>query len=227
MGTVDAPAPATAPANRLLTIPNLITVVRLLCIPLFLWLLFGLEDRVWAAVLLGALGATDWVDGYIARHFDQTSVVGTVLDPVADRVLLGTAVIALMIDGSVPLWVGLLIIIREVAVALMSMFFIAAGAARIEVEWVGKAGAFALMFALPFFCWGAGIDTGQTLIRTAAWIFALIGLALSYYAAIEYVPRWIRALHEGRAARHAEAVGADTAGGTGDRSPAPKKEAAS
>jgi cardiolipin synthase len=206
---VDAHPPAEAPANRLLTIPNLITVARLLCVPLFLWLLFGVEDRVWAAVLLGALGATDWVDGYIARHFDQTSVIGTVLDPVADRVLLGTAVIALMVDGSVPFWVGLLIIIREVAVALMSVIFIAAGAARIEVEWVGKAGAFALMFALPLFCLGAGIDTGHTLVRFAAWVFAVIGLALSYYAAVEYLPRWMRALHEGRAARHAEVPSAE------------------
>jgi cardiolipin synthase (CMP-forming) len=201
---VDAHAPVAAPPNRVLTIPNAVTVVRLLCVPLFVWLLFGAEDRVWAAALLGVLGATDWIDGYIARHFDQKSVIGTVLDPVADRILLGTAVIALMVDGSVPFWVGLLIIIREVAVALMSMAFIAAGAARIEVQWVGKAGAFALMFALPLFCLGAGIDAGQDLVRAAAWIFAIVGLALSYYAAIEYLPRWIKALHEGRAARHAE-----------------------
>jgi cardiolipin synthase len=196
----DAPA-AAYPANRILTIPNLVTVVRLLCVPVFLWLLFGLEDRIAAAVLLGVLGATDWVDGYIARHFDQTSVIGTVLDPIADRVLLGTAVVALIVDGSVPFWVGVLILAREVAVAAMTVGFMAAGAKRIEVEWVGKAGAFALMFALPFFCWGAGIDTGRTLIRSAAWICAVIGLVLSYYAAIEYVPRWIRALREGRAAR--------------------------
>jgi cardiolipin synthase len=200
---VNAPAVA-APPNRLLTVPNAVTVVRLLCVPLFLWLLFGAEDRVWAAVLLAVLGATDWIDGYIARHFDQKSLIGTVLDPVADRILLGTAVIALMVDGSVPFWVGLLIIIREIAVAFMTMAFMAAGAARIEVQWVGKAGAFALMFALPLFCLGAGIDAGQDLVRAAAWICAIGGLALSYYAAIEYVPRWIQALHEGRAARHAE-----------------------
>jgi cardiolipin synthase (CMP-forming) len=196
----DAPASAY-PANRILTIPNLVTLVRLLCVPVFLWLLFGVEDRIAAAVLLGVLGATDWVDGYIARHFDQTSVIGTVLDPVADRILLGTAVIALVVDGSVPFWVGVLILVREVAVAALSLGFMAAGAKRIEVECVGKAGAFALMFALPFFCWSAGIDTGRTLIRSAAWICAVIGLVLSYYAAIEYVPRWIRALREGRAAR--------------------------
>jgi cardiolipin synthase (CMP-forming) len=203
---VEAQVTLDAPANRLLTIPNLISVVRLLCVPVFLWLLFGVEDLVWAAILLGALGATDWVDGYIARHFDQKSVVGTVLDPVADRILLGTAVIALMVDGSVPLWVGLLIIIREAAVALMSVVFIAAGAVRIEVEWVGKAGAFALMVALPLFCLGAGIDGGQDLVRLVAWGFAVVGLVLSYYAAVEYVPRWIRALHAGRAARHAPAA---------------------
>ncbi|MGH9026801.1 MAG: CDP-alcohol phosphatidyltransferase family protein [Acidimicrobiia bacterium] len=200
----DASAPVSDPANCILTIPNLITFIRLLCVPLFLWLLFGVEDRVAAAALLAILGATDWIDGYIARHFDQKSVVGTVMDPVADRVLLGTAVIALIVDGSVPFWIGVLILVREIAVAAMSLAFIAAGAKRIEVEWVGKAGAFALMFALPLFCLGDGIDTGHTLVRLAAWICAIVGLVLSYYAAIEYLPRWIRALHEGRAARHAE-----------------------
>lgn len=203
---VDATAEVSSPPNRILTIPNLVTVVRLLCVPVFLWLLFGVEDRVAAAILLAVLGATDWVDGYVARHFHQTSVVGTVLDPVADRILLGTAVIALMIDGSVPFWVGLLVIIREVAVAAMSLAFMAAGAARIEVQWVGKAGAFALMFALPLFCLGDGIDTGHTLVRLVAWGCAIVGLVLSYYAAVEYLPRWIKALHEGRAARHQEAT---------------------
>jgi cardiolipin synthase len=205
----DASATVSDPANRILTVPNLVTVIRLLCVPVFLWLLFGVEDRVAAAVLLAVLGATDWVDGYVARHFDQTSVVGTVMDPVADRILLGTAVIALVIDGSVPLGIGVLIVVREVAVAAMSLAFMAAGAARIEVAWVGKAGAFALMFALPLFCLGDGIDTGHTPVRLAAWICAIVGLALSYFAAVEYVPRWIRALHEGRAARHADDGSAD------------------
>ena len=95
-----------------MTIPNVISLARLLCVPVFLWLLFGVERRVAAFVLLALLGATDWVDGWIARHFDQGSEVGKVLDPTADRVLLFAAVAALLVDGSVPLWVGVLVLVR-------------------------------------------------------------------------------------------------------------------
>ena len=95
-----------AELGRVLTAPNLITLVRLLCIPLFLWLLFGAHRQTAAAVLLAVLGATDWVDGYVARRFHQVSTVGKVLDPAADRLLVGTAVIAIMIHGAVPIWFG-------------------------------------------------------------------------------------------------------------------------
>src|SRR4051812_15304491 len=101
--------------DRILTLPNVLSLVRLLCVPLFLWLLFWAPDkhRAAAAFLLGALGATDWVDGYVARHFNQVSTLGKVLDPTADRILLGVGIVAIMIDGSVPLWIGFAVIIRE------------------------------------------------------------------------------------------------------------------
>ena len=104
-GDLKLPAVATAsPAtNRVLTVPNVITVVRLCCIPVFLWLLFGLENRYAAAVLLGVLGATDWVDGYVARRYDQVSELGKVLDPTADRLLFIVCVGGIIVDGSAPL----------------------------------------------------------------------------------------------------------------------------
>ena len=87
---------------RPFTVPNLISVGRLACIPLFLWLLFSVQDRWAAALLLGALGATDWIDGYIARRFDQVSELGKILDPTADRLMLLVGIFAIWIDGSVP-----------------------------------------------------------------------------------------------------------------------------
>src|SRR3954471_3299295 len=90
--------------DRWLTIPNVITVIRLLCLPLFLYLLFGRENRAAAASLLGILGATDWVDGYVARHFHQVSELGKILDPVADRLLFFVGITAIVVDGSCPLW---------------------------------------------------------------------------------------------------------------------------
>ncbi len=187
--------------DRIVTIPNVISVVRLACVPLFLWLLFGQEDRLEAAWLLAALGATDWVDGYIARHFDQVSNVGKVLDPTADRIMLAVGVIALMVDGSVPMWIGVLTLVRELLVSAAVLFLAAMGARRIDVQWVGKAGTFALMFAYPFFLLSHAGTSVDDAARVAAWFCAVPGLLLSYYAAGTYLPLARRALAEGRAQR--------------------------
>ena len=149
----DGPAD---PEDRLLTVPNVITVVRLLCLPVFLWLLFGREDRVMAAIVLGALGATDWVDGYIARHWNQVSKAGKVLDPVADRLLFFVGGIGIIVDGSIPTWVAVAVLVREVAVSVATIALALAGAARIDVTWWGKAGTFCIMFALPLFVIAGG-----------------------------------------------------------------------
>jgi cardiolipin synthase len=185
--------------DRVLTVPNALSVGRLLCVPVFLWLLFGRDDRLAAGVLLAVLGATDWVDGYIARHFNQVSTVGKVLDPTADRVLVATAVIALMVDGSVPTWVGVLTIVREVAVSAAVLLLAALGARRIDVQWVGKAGTFALMCAFPMFLLSRADFAWDGLARVVAWGCALPGLALSWYAALTYIPLARQALADGRA----------------------------
>ncbi|HZN16525.1 MAG TPA: CDP-alcohol phosphatidyltransferase family protein [Acidimicrobiales bacterium] len=190
--------PDAAGDDKVLTIPNVISIVRLLCIPLFVWLLFARDDRASAAWLLAALGATDWVDGYIARHFNQISTLGKVLDPTADRVLLLTAALSLIIDHDVPVWLAVAVLVREALVSIAVLALAAAGARRIDVQWAGKAGTLALMIALPLFLashstlgWhrGAGIT---------AWLFALPGLVLGWYAAVTYVPLARRALREGR-----------------------------
>jgi cardiolipin synthase len=190
--------------DRILTVPNVITMVRLLCIPVFLWLLFGAGRQTAAAILLAVLGATDWVDGHVARRFDQVSTFGKVLDPTADRVLVGTAVIAVMIHGAVPLWFGLATIAREVLVSVMVLALAALGAARIDVLWVGKAGTFALMFAYPTFLLGHGTADWQDPIRIIGWVTGLLGLGLAWVAAASYVPPARTAFREGRAARRSQ-----------------------
>ena len=187
--------------DRILTAPNVITLVRLLCIPLFLWLLFGAHRQTAAAVLLAVLGATDWVDGFVARRYGQVSTFGKVLDPTADRILVGTAVISIMVYGAVPLWFGLATIAREVLVSAMVLLLASLGAARIDVLWVGKAGTFGLMFAYPTFLLGDGTAEWQEPIRVIAWITGLIGLGLAWWAAGSYIGPARRALREGRAAR--------------------------
>jgi cardiolipin synthase (CMP-forming) len=189
--------------RRVLTVPNAISVARLLCAPLFLWLLFVVHERPGAFVLLAVLGATDWVDGWVARRFDQASAVGKVLDPVADRVLLLTAAIALTVDGIVPAWVGAVVLLREVIVSGATLALAAAGAARIDVQWAGKAGTFALMFALPGFLLVDVLDagTGRDVAETLTWVATGAGLLLGYVATAQYVPIAREALRAGREAR--------------------------
>jgi cardiolipin synthase len=185
----------------ILTAPNVITVERLLCIPLFLWLLFGAHRQTAAAVLLAVLGATDWVDGFVARRYGQVSTFGKVLDPTADRILVGTAVISIMVYGAVPLWFGLATIAREVLVSVMVLLLASLGAARIDVLWVGKAGTFGLMFAYPTFLLGYGTASWQEPIRIIGWVTGLVGLTLAWWAAGSYIGPARRALRQGRAAR--------------------------
>jgi cardiolipin synthase (CMP-forming) len=192
--------------DRVLTAPNVITLVRLLCIPVFLWLLFGLHRQTAAAVLLAVLGATDWVDGFVARRYHQVSTLGKVLDPTADRILVGTAVISVMVYGAVPLWFGLATIVREILVSAMVILLAALGAARIDVLWVGKAGTFGLMFAYPAFLLGDGTASWQEPVRVIAWVTGLTGLALAWWAAGSYVGPARRALRQGRAARRAGSI---------------------
>jgi cardiolipin synthase (CMP-forming) len=194
--------------GRVLTAPNVITLVRLLCIPVFLWLLFGLHRQTLAAVLLGVLGATDWVDGFVARRYHQVSTLGKVLDPAADRILVATAVIAVIVHGAVPLWFGVATLAREALVSLMVLALAALGAARIDVLWVGKAGTFALMFSYPAFLLSHGTASWQEPFRVIAWACGLLGLALAWIAAAGYVAPARDALRTGRTARSSAERGA-------------------
>jgi cardiolipin synthase (CMP-forming) len=205
----------TARNLRILTLPNGVTAVRLLCIPLFVWLLFGAHRQTAAAILLGALGATDWVDGYAARHLGQVSELGKVLDPVADRLLVATAVVSIMVAGAVPLWFGGATLAREALVSVMTIVLATLGAQRIDVLWVGKAGTFALMFAYPAFLLSHGTASWQVPFHYFAWVSGLAGLALAWIAAVSYVAPARRALRQGRAGRSERtAAYSEEAGGT-------------
>jgi len=205
-GVEEPPAPAEESSSRVLTVPNLITVVRLACLPVFLWLLFGEDNRHAAAWLLGGLGATDFLDGWIARRYHQISDIGKVLDPVADRLLFFVGVVAIMIDGSAPLWICVLTLAREGLVSLVVLVLAALGAKRIDVTWFGKAGALLLMFAFPFFLVSESGVFWADAAHVMGYVAGLPGLALSYYSAFLYVPLSREALREGRAGRAAKAA---------------------
>lgn len=187
--------------DRILTLPNAITVVRLCTLPVFVYLLFGLDDRWAAGWVLFAIGSTDWLDGYLARRLGQVSNVGKILDPVADRLLFFVGVGSIIIDGSVPLWFAVAVLVREVAVAVGTISLAAMGASRIDVTWFGKAATFALMGAFPAFLVGASDHATADGFRVLAWVVGIPGLALAYWSALLYIPLGRRALAEGRSAR--------------------------
>ena len=187
--------------DRIVTVPNLISFGRLACIPLFLWLLFGQDDRFGAALVWAGLGATDWVDGWWARRFDSVSELGKLLDPVTDRAVLIVGILAVGIDGSVPWWLVIATLAREVVVAIAGLVLGALGARRIDVTWWGKCATFALYFAFPSLLAGASDNVTADFFRWFGWACAVPGLVYSYLSAAQYVPLGLTALREGRAAR--------------------------
>jgi cardiolipin synthase (CMP-forming) len=168
-------AGAPGEVDSLWTIPNLVTLVRLLCLPLFLWLLFGLPSRQTAAWMLGGLGATDWVDGYLARRLGQTSEFGKKFDPTVDRLLFIVGILGI--------------------IAVATVMF---GMERFDVTWWGKTATFLLMFAVPGFLMGHSSIPIDEAFTVAAWCFGIPGLILSYYTGIAYIPTIRDAVRAGR-----------------------------
>lgn len=204
-GTVpSATHAASVTSRRFVTAPNAFTLLRLCCIPVFCWLLFGRDDQVAAAWLLGGLGATDWVDGWLARRFDQVSEFGKIFDPTADRLLFIVAIGSILIAGIPPTSVMWAIVVREVVVGLtMAIATLAFGMQRFDVTFGGKLATFLLMFAVPGFMLGdpdSG-SWGQPGFLVASWILAVPGLLLSYATAIAYVPRIRAGIAAGRVKR--------------------------
>ena len=187
--------------QRIWTVPNVVTLARLCCIPVFVVLLFRGHHTVAAGFVLGTLGATDWVDGYVARHFDQVSELGKIIDPVADRILVATAVVSTVAYGAVPLWFGLATVLREVVVSVAVLVLASLGAARIDVLWVGKAGTFALMTSYPFFLFGSGHTTANHVCLVVAWSTGIVGLVLAWVAALSYIAPARAALIAGQSRR--------------------------
>jgi cardiolipin synthase len=189
--------------DRILTVPNGLTLVRLLCIPLFVWLVAKPHHSGWyaAALLLGVLGLTDWVDGYVARHWGQVSTMGKVLDPLADRLLLVVAAVSIIVIGALPTWVAVGVVSREVLVAGGFLLVAVLGGRRMDVQWAGKAGTFGLMWALPLFLIGHAADSWHRVALALAWVAVIPALVLAWYAAITYVPRARAALTDDRRQR--------------------------
>jgi cardiolipin synthase len=200
--TAAADAPSVSMFHGIWTVPNAFTLLRLLLLPVFLYVLFVLENRAAAALLLGGLSATDWVDGYLARRLGQVSEFGKVFDPTVDRLLFVVATVAIIIDGSIPLWFALAVLLREIAVGLMmAIATLVYKMPRIDVTYLGKVATFLLMFAVPGFLMGNSDIAGADAFQVAAWLVGIPGLVLSYWTGIAYIPQVRRAVAAGAATR--------------------------
>jgi len=188
------------------TWPNAITLLRLAFLPIFFWILFTTDHRALAAWLLGVLGATDWIDGFVARRLHQVSNVGKILDPTADRLLVIGGLLGVAAAGGVAWWFALLTLARELVVSVLTVVLAALGASRINVLWWGKVSTFALMVSFPLFLLTSNphhhrLQAWQHDVRIACWIIGVLGLSLSWAVLVGYVRPSRDALRAGRSAR--------------------------
>lgn len=175
------------PPARVATVPNLISLLRILLIPAFVLLLLG-DDTEWAGLLLLAgVVSTDWVDGYVARRTGQVSEVGKVLDPVADRLAIGAALVALVVRDAFPLWAALLILVRDGLVLLAGLALLTTRGRRIDVRFIGKVATFVLMMGVPLVAWGEfGLPLAGA-AKAVGWVAFAIGISEYYVATGLYV----------------------------------------
>lgn len=186
--------------DRVLTVPNALSVLRLVVLAVFGVLLFVDDQRVLAALALGAAGVTDFLDGYVARRFHQVSELGKILDPMVDRVVLTMSVVSIVAYGAVPYWLAALVLAREVFVSVTVLVLARLGARRFDVLWLGKAGTFGLMLCFPLLLGGHGPGLWAHDLTDATWVVVVPSLAASLGSVLAYVPLARQALAAGREA---------------------------
>jgi len=172
--------------GRVWTVPNLLSMLRLAGVPVFLWLVLGPEADGWALALLAVMGVTDFLDGYLARRLGQTSTVGQVLDPVADRLYILAVVVALALREVIPWWVAISLPLRDVLLWGLVPLLRTRGYSALPVHFLGKAATFNLLYAFPLLLLGDGDGTVATLADVFGWAFAIWGIGLYWWAGILY-----------------------------------------
>jgi cardiolipin synthase len=170
----------------MLTIPNALTFLRFLGIPLFIWLALDLQADGWAIIVLMIGGATDYFDGKLARALNQESRFGEIADPTIDRLYIAATIIVLYLREALPLWVIAILVLRDVAMAILALIIALKGRPTLEVTYLGKAATFNLLYAFPFLLLALNTDWYGTVAFIFGWAFTLWGIALYLGTAIGY-----------------------------------------
>jgi cardiolipin synthase (CMP-forming) len=173
-------------SNRVWTLPNLISMIRLAGVPVFLWLVLGPEADGWALALLMVSGISDFLDGWLARRLNQTSVVGQILDPVADRLYILAVVVGLALRDVIPWWAAVLLPLRDLLMWGLVPLLRTRGYSALPVHFLGKAATFNLLYAFPLLLLGDGEGVVATLATVFGWAFAIWGIGLYWWAGILY-----------------------------------------
>jgi cardiolipin synthase len=177
------------PSDRILTIPNAISFARLLGVPLFLWLVLVPQADMWAFVVLAVAGATDWIDGYLARVLNQRSNLGILLDPLADRLYIAATLLGLALREIIPWWLVGILVARELFLLALVPVLRKSGRMTLPVTYVGKAATFCLLWGFPLLLLGSLDSWVGDLAQVAGWAFALWGTALYWWAGIRYAQK--------------------------------------
>lgn len=172
--------------NRIITIPNFISLLRLMGIPLFLWVLLVEQSDLLALLILVIAGATDWIDGFLARRLNQQTRVGELLDPLADRLYIAATIIGLALRGFIPWWLVALIALRDVVLLFSIPMLKKLHLPALPVTYVGKSGTFALLWGFPIFLLSALTSPWGAVFGAFAWAFALWGTYLYWWAGVRY-----------------------------------------
>jgi cardiolipin synthase (CMP-forming) len=186
--------------DRVWTVPNALSVLRLLGVPLFLWLLLGPEADGWAFAVLAVSGLTDWLDGKLARWLDQSSRLGALLDPAADRLYIVSTLVALALRDIVPVWVVALLLGRELVLGAMLLVLRRYGYPPLQVHYLGKAATFLLLYAFPVLLLADGDGALAAVAAPFAWALTIWGTALYLLAGLLYVVQVVGIVRDERRA---------------------------
>lgn len=183
-----------APRDRVLTVPNLLSLLRLAGVPLFLWLLLGPQADGWAIVVLAVSGVTDYLDGKAARWLNQHSRLGAMLDPAVDRLYVLATLVAFLIREIVPWWVVAVIVARDLVLALCLPILRRRGYGVFTVTYLGKAATFALLYAFPLLLVAQGDSLFATIARPIGYAFITWGVALYVWTGLLYLAQFVLAM---------------------------------
>lgn len=198
--------PITA-SNRIWTIPNVISFIRLLGVPLFLYLLLGPHHDVAAVIVLAVGGTTDWVDGYVARRMNSVSRLGELLDPFADRLYILATLLGFTVREVVPWWLTAALVLREAVLAVALLILRRHSYGPPPVHYAGKTGTFLLLGAFPLLLLAEAVPAAHTVVAPIGWALAWWALGMYWAAAVLYLAQTRTLLRADRAERAGAVAG--------------------